>query len=324
MSMRRVSRAFLFCAILAGCGSSDNTNVEGGAGSGGGGGSGGSGGAGGAAGGGANPCGITEMEPNNTRDNPTAYTAGAAVVACIGSDTDVDFYELTAPMADVAGGYYQAGLTDVGADGMLDVKVYTASDNSAVVENTYTIDKGGSLFFYWAAAPGQKYRIAVSNFVAAGKPFKYTLKATYNKVNDTFEPNDTPETAKPLTLATPVMGYLYTGFKAKDIDAKEYEDWFSFTLAAGMVSIKLENVPTNIAGQVKLRDPTGSEVFLMPAGYNTTMGGSVIATGMIMAAGAHKLVVNPCVMQGDEGGKAMNATMIPDNFTRAYKLTVSQ
>jgi hypothetical protein len=302
--------------LALGCGSSSGGGVDG---------SGGSGGAPDGGGGsgpdtaGGMPCGVPEMEPNNTRDTAVAYGAGTEVVGCVGTEEDVDFYELTAPAGDPAGGYYQGSLTNVGT-GLLEVKVYSATDNSLVLQNTYTTDSGGSLYFYWAAAPGQKYRVAVSSFSAWSTPFKYTLKATYQKVNDTFEPNDTRETAKPLTRGTAVMPYFFTGFRNGDIKAEEYQDWFSVMLDAAMATVKVENVPTDVRPQVKLLDPTGAAVDL-PVTYNVTPGGSINSSVMIPTAGVHRVVIDIFSVEPEAAGKAMT---VPDSFTRPYTLTVTQ
>jgi hypothetical protein len=304
-------------ALALGCGSSGTTNPgDGGGGSspdGGGGGSGPDASS-------AAPCGIPEMEPNDSRDNAVPYSPGTDVTACLGADKDVDFYEMTAPAGDMAGGYYQASITNVG-DGNVDAKVYSASDNSLVLQFNYTVDSGASLYFYWAAAPGQKYRVSVTPFAAWQKPFKYTFKASYQKVNDAFEPNDSREMAKPLTLGTPVMPFFFTGFKSGMIAPAEYQDWFSFTLAAGMVTIKVENVPTNVRPQIKLLDPSGAEVNL-PMAYNNTEGGSLNVSAMVTAAGMYRLVVDIFSVLPDAAAPKM--MMVPDNFTRPYSLTVSQ
>jgi hypothetical protein len=304
-------------AVLAGCSSSSNGADGGGAGSGGSGGA-GADAAGGTGGGGTMACGIPEMEPNDSRDKAVPYTVGAAAVGCLGTEDDLDFYEMTAP-ADPAGGYYQGSLTDVG-DGTVSVKVYSATDNSEILGSAYTTTAGASVFFYWAAAPGEKYRLSVTGFGGWSKAFKYTLKASYTKVSDTFEPNDTRDASKPLTLGTPVMAFFFSGFRGKDIKPEEYQDWYSVTLAAGMASLKLENVPMNVLPQIKLYDAAGGMVSL-DQNYNTTAGGSILTKAMIPAAGMHRVVVDVFSVPPEASGKAM---MVPDSFTHPYTLTVSQ
>jgi hypothetical protein len=309
---------------LAGCSSSDSGTPDGGGGGAGGTGGDAAGGVGGAGGGGVEagpgmPCGVAEMEPNDSRDKAVPYTVGASVVGCVGTGDDVDFYELTAPATDPAGGYYQGSVTDVG-DGTLEVKVYSATDNSEIVGSNYTTDAGASLFFYWAAAPGQKYRLAVSRFGGFTNPYRYTLKASYTKVNDSYEPNDTRDMARPLTLGAPLMAYFFSGFRGKDIKAEEYQDWYSVTLAAGRASFKVESVPMNVRPQIKVYDAAGGMVAVADS-YNVTPGGSIITSAMIETPGMHRVVIDVFSVEPEAGAKAMT---VPESFTHPYTLTVSQ
>jgi hypothetical protein len=315
-------------------GKADGGPIEGGAGSGGSGGGGG-GGSGGSGGSPSASCGISEAnEPgNNTRDNPTPYTAGSDVVGCVGDTDDVDFFSVTAPTGDPAGGYYEGSVTNVGA-GNIDVKVYSASDNSAILQSTYTTTDGASLYFYWAAAPGQVYRLAVSKFSAWDAPYRYTLKASYTKINDANEPNDTRDMAKTIALGTETTGLFYSGFKGMKIADTEYEDWYAVTLEAGKtVTIKVLDVATNVRPQVELFDPDSTEV--NDAGmYNITPGGSINVTApkppasgppaTLTKAGVYKLKVDIFSVLPEASDKLDSPGMLPDSFKRPYKLTVTQ
>src|SRR5450432_1147492 len=98
--------------MLVGCGGGSAKPPGGGTGGAGGGGTSTGGGSGGT---GVNTCGFSgEVEPNETRDMATPYTFGTAMAGCVASSADHDFYEFTAPVADLAGGYIQITLTDVG------------------------------------------------------------------------------------------------------------------------------------------------------------------------------------------------------------------
>ena len=228
-------------SLLVGCSSGSGSGTPGAGGTGT-----GSGGSGATANGGSGApgsCGVTEAEPNDTRDNATPYTAGAAVVGCVGSAGDVDFYQFTAPETDLAGGYYAIGLDDVG-DGYVDLKIYAASDNGEI-DHEYSTSSGSSVHAYLAAAPGQQYRIAVASFSSSGGAFKYTLTAAYTKIADAFEPNDTREIAKPITLGTPITAALFSGYQSSALKMDEYKDFYNVTLAAGTVTAKVSNTPTD-------------------------------------------------------------------------------
>jgi hypothetical protein len=264
-------------------------------------------------------CGLAnEPEPNDNRNLATPYTPGNSVTGCIGSMDDVDFYETTVPIGDQAGGYYEAQIADVG-DGTIDVKVFTASDNAPLLR-AFTSSPGASLFFYWAGAPGATYRIAVTRLNPLTSAFRYNLRASYRKVNDTYEPNDTRDSAKPITIGTPVSAFLFTGHRAEAVDSAEFNDWYSFTLAAGTVTIKVTDVPGNVRPDVMLYD---SENTMVQAAHmsNPTSGGGINVTTTVTKPGPHRLVLGTFPPAPDTAGKSMTP---PDSFVKPYTLTVSQ
>jgi len=265
------------------------------------------------------PCGLPDVEPNDTRDLATPYVLNSTVVACIGTANDVDVYSFTAPATDPAGGYVLLSLTDVGATGNVDVTLFSAAANSSNDE-IYKTDDGASLFAYLAVAPGVTYRIQVNQFAGGTALYRYTMKATYVPLADAYEPNDTKDTAKPIALATPIMAFLSAGYIAEPYKGEAFVDWYSVPLAVGAATIKLANMPTDIAGDVQLFDPRGEKVGEM---YTTTNGANVMLTADVMTAGTYKLMVEP-FSGGPRAVGEVVAMVPPDHFTRPYTLTVTQ
>jgi len=307
-----------------GCGSSSSSS-----GTGGGGGS-ATGGAAGSAGGGVSggagvdggalaSCGVTEAEPNDTRDKAVPYTLGTPVVGCVGSETDVDFYEFTAPAGDAAGGYFLVGVEDV-SSGYTDLAVYSGSDN-ALIHNEYTVESGGPLHLYFAGAPGQTYRATVKNFSAFTEPHKYTLKITYTKVPDAFEPNDTRAMAKPITVGTPVMAYLYTGYRSSMLAPAEYMDWYTVQLAAGTATVKFSDPPPDVRGDVHLLNSDGEELAGGSREYTLTSGANVTVSMKAVTAGTYFVSVGIFSSAPDAAGAGIKP---PALFSQPYTLTVSQ
>jgi hypothetical protein len=293
------------------------------------GGAGGGGGAGGAAGadGGAvdapppsgtvGPCGVPEMEPNDTRDKSVPVAAPAMFTSCFDSDDDVDYYELTAPSDP--GGYYLISLTGI-TDVEVDIKGFTATDNG-MLAYLYAQAGGQDLHTYLATSAGQKYRLAVSSFAGWKAPSKYTMKITYMKVDDTYEPNNTRDTAKPITLGTPVMAYIHDGFITSQVDDEDVRDWYTVTAAAGNLTATVENVPMNLDAWVEIVDAAGK----LDYAYSSNKGANATLTVMNVAAGTFRISVKPFVVPGDLFfGQSKLMGQVPDSFTRPYKLTVSQ
>ena len=264
-------------------------------------------------------CGLaTEPEPNDTSGEAAPYFVGTSAVGCLAHADDVDVYEIKAPAVDLAGGYFQASLTDVGA-GTVAVEVASARDNAAFLRGTFTNTPAASLFFFWAAAPGETYRIAVSRFSSASGPFRFTLRANYTRLPDPFEPNDDRNAAKALSLGVVHEALFFAGHQTESVAATDFSDWYSVTLASGPVSVKLQGVPTTVRPEVELFDASNTSVSAA-AMYNNTPGGD-LATGATVRAGAHRLVVRIFALAPDTAGKV---TTLPDNFMRPYRLTVSQ
>jgi len=277
------------------------------------------GGVGGAAGSAAlGPCAIAEAEPNDTRDFATPYVLNSAITACIGTATDMDVYSFTAPVTDAAGGYVLLSLTNVGATGTVDVALFSAADNSSINE-LFKTDGGASLFAYLAVAPGVTYRIQVSDF-GGHFPYLYTMKAAYVATADMYEPNDTKDTAKPIAVATPITAFFSAGYVSDPYLGEALADWYSVPLAAGPVTIKLANAPTDISGDIQLLDPEGMQV---NEAYTITNGANVTLTADAMTAGTYTFQVSPFSGAPRVADEAV-AMVPPDHFTRPYTLTVTQ
>jgi hypothetical protein len=233
----------------------------------------------------------------------------------VATATDHDFYDFTVP-ADIAGGYIQITLGDVG-DGSADVHLYSASDNGEI-GHAYASSRGQTIYSYAAVATGQKYRIDVTDFSGFDKSYAYSLKVTYTSIADTFEANDTRDTAKAITKGTPIDAYDFAGFtSAAAPPDTAYDDWYSVTLTTGSVTAKIENVPTDLYGDVKLFDSAGTE---LGHEYGGSQGAGIT---LIYAATAGAYYVKVGAFSSLPPAYDDKAT-VADHFTRKYKLTVSQ
>jgi hypothetical protein len=264
-------------------------------------------------------CGLaSEPEPNDTTGQAADYVLGSAAQGCLASATDIDIYEVKASPVGAAGGYFQASLTEVGP-GTVSVDVSSAHDNAPFLRGTFTNAPGASLFFHWAGVAGGTYRVAISRFSAAAAPFRFTLRANYTAVADTFEPNDTRGEAKPIALGTAIDAFFFAGHADESVEPVEFSDWYSVGLATGAVTIKLRNVPTSVRPEVEVFDANNNSVRSLSM-YNNTPGGSLDVTGTV-TSGPHRLVVRIFAVAPETAGKG---DVVPDNYTQPYQLTVSQ
>ncbi|HEY0714387.1 MAG TPA: hypothetical protein VGF45_17015, partial [Polyangia bacterium] len=246
-------------------------------------------------------CGLSnEPEPNDSAAQATSYVIGSAAQGCLASASDVDVFEVKAPTTGTAGGYFQGSLTEVGA-GTLAVEITSARDNAPFLRGTFTNTPGASLFFYWAAAPGGTYRVAVSRFSAAAAPFRFTFRSAYTAVNDTFEPNDTREEAKPVALGNAISAFFFAGHVSEVVEPAAFSDWYSVVLAAGTASFRLTNVPTSVRPEIEVYDANNNRVRALSM-YSNTPGGNLDITGPV-AAGPHRLVVRIFALAPETAGK---------------------
>jgi hypothetical protein len=266
------------------------------------------------------PPSVKEVEPNEDRNNPNPYTPGTTLTGSVGSATDVDFYETVVPAADLAGGYYQASITEVG-DGQIHAVVYTATYE--MIHQATASNSGADLSFYWAAAAGQKYWIALNRSGSSSAPIVYTLKILYTRVDDAFEPNDTRDIGapKPVTLGVPVTGYFFAGFKTLLIDPTDYEDWFELDLPAGMITITLANVANNWRPAVTFIDEMGLD-FTAGRAIAGNAGATISKPNiMVTTPGKYRALIQGYASQAID--EAATLPTVPDNFTKPYTFTVS-
>lgn len=310
--MNKLWIGVLCAATLVGCGGSPPTSGDGGT-------DGGSTTDGGA----AHPCGLAdEPEPNETRDGAAPLQLGGSITGCLAADEDQDWFQFTAPSADLSGGYVTFHFGDVG-NGTVSATLYTASDNGQVL-SAYAANEGANLDLWLAVAPGQQYRVKIENKFLFKGAYKYTLTTTYTKIDDPFEPNDRKEEAKPLTLGTTVDAFVFSGHKIYSTPTDDdHADWYSMTLAGGQqVTIELANVPSNLTGRIAIIDSAGNELaykYGSNAGANATL---TRAAGQVTGGTYYVKVSKMFVFAGaDPSGEG---TSLPDHFTRKYHLTVTQ
>jgi hypothetical protein len=231
-----------------------------------------------------------------------------------GTDSDVDFYEFTAPN-DAAGGYVTFSMTNVGA-GSLEYKVYAAADNGEIT-SAYTTTNGQSVSGYFTVAPGQKYRLALDNFAGAPAEYKYDLELKYTKLNDTFEPNNTKDAAKDITVGTPVNGFFGGGYRGQELKDEDIDDWFAVDVTAGKVKVNLTDT-SDVSAEVTLFSPTGEQI---ETKYSTTPGADInLVSPEPVAAGKYRIRVNQFSGKPKCAG---NGDTLPQHLTKAYKLTVT-
>jgi len=259
-------------------------------------------------------------EPNDTRETATPVDVNRPYTALCLSNADgttdpSDFYVVTAP-SDTAGGYVTFAITNVGTTGTIEALATAAADGAQMVDVVGSND-GASVTGWFTVSPGAQYRLEVKRYPGAGATFDYDLQFAYTKVTDAYEPNNTRAAAKTIALTTPIQasGVAFSANGA--LAATDDDDWYSVTLAAGSVAVKLTNSPADFTCDMQVFDATNaaiaSEVSASSVGANC----EVDATGL--AAGVYTVDVHS-YLTPDRAGKGTP----PPSITGSYTLAVTQ
>lgn len=242
----------------------------------------------------------------------------AAILALAGcggggpSAADGDFVTIQSP-DDLTGGYLQATV----APGMGTVRatIYDGAGQTEIA--SFVADAPGTaLSFYWASAPGQQTRIALRD--EGGAPYTYDLMSNYTQVADPYEPNDVMAAAAPMPEGGQMSAYLFAGRHDAANDPAAYDDHYRFTAQPGALSIRLDDVPADLAARLFLFRTDGSEV----ARVSTGMRGGPLALNAPAVTDAAEFIVR--VSLWAEAPAAVGAgTELPVSFTQPYRLTVS-
>lgn len=251
---------------------------------------------------------------NGSRAQATSYALGTDLVECMGSASDIHYYDLIAP-ADVTGGYVQGTVT-----GGTRVSLYTGTATPSLTEVAAS-SPGTPTTFFLAVAPGQSYQLGIGNEDPFTGAYGFDLSTTYAAVPDLFEPNDTVATATPVAIGTPVGAYLFSGptggTVAETVAASD--DYYRFAASAGTVTIRITDVPVDVAPRLTLFTPDGVELARVASGIK----GGVLTMVSPALATAGDLVIG--VSPWSAAPEAFGAgTALPAHFMNPYTLTLSQ
>ena len=241
-----------------------------------------------------------------------------SLAACGGGDpagqTDNGNLVMIQSPDDEIGGYVQATV----APGMGTVRA-TIYDGAGQVElGSFVADApGAALSFYWVSGSSQQTRIVLSD--DGGAPYTYELTSQYTPVTDPYEPNDVMAAAAPMPEGGQMSAYLFAGRDDAANDPAAYDDHYRFLAQPGTVSIRLDDVPANVAARLFLFRTDGSEVARVSSGLR----GAALAMSLPAMDAAAEFILR--VSLWAETPAAVGAgTELPPSFTQPYRLSVSQ
>ncbi len=172
-----------------------------------------------------------DYESNNTIGN-AAYIGSSDIGfsgLSIHNSTDVDYYLFTVP--ENSTGEFMIGImSDPTLDGVLQIfdqdgELIGSSDNTGA---------GGMEYVEYAGVPGDYYYAAVRAWAQSTGAYAMSLEFEETQMPDSYESNDTRETASSLTLSN-------SAFNIYDVNINTTSDvdWYSVTVPSGMNTINL-------------------------------------------------------------------------------------
>ncbi len=259
-------------------------------------------------------------EPNDTRETSTAIALGTTYPGiCVsgvgGAVADaVDFYELTAP-ADAAGGIVEVQITNVSAIGLVDLGVFASSDNGSISAG-YETTEGASHYAWFTVSPGAKYRLVIQRFAGDQPQYTYDLTTKYTAIADAFEPNQTKETAKALTLNTPIQASAAVHSAEAEIVATDDADYYKFTITGTTATVTLSNAPADYLCDLEMYDSAGAD---KGSNYSTTEGGNCEIAATELTPGTFYVNVHKFSGTPIRGGQDKD---VPPTTKNQYTLVV--
>jgi len=267
---------------------------------------------------------VPEHEPNDDKASPAPYIIGTEVAGTLGSGDGAvdltDYYEVVAPATDPSGGYFQALVSKVGS-GAVAAEVYSKSDSGRLLLADGA-DQGQDTTFFWAARPGQHYLVRLYVAGAVLPAYAYTFKATYTRIDDPYEPNDSSDTPTTIALGTPAAAYFFNGFSSAAAPTPD-QDWYVVTLAQGPATVVIQPVPHDLRIQFQVYyEPTFVQV--AATNFVGANAGAAITNGGFTASMPGRYLIEVSAFGFAAGSVAARGTVLPDSFTRGYTLTVTQ
>jgi len=261
-----------------------------------------------------NLCGFRDGEPNNEPGRATAYEIGASFDGCM-EPGDIDHLRVAAP-ADGTAGYVQLMVAD--AAGAIRLTIYDASGSHEL--GSFAGDGAGlGGTFFWAVDAGQESHVSIRDDAGTATAYAYRVTSTYAPVADAFEPNDSMDVAAAMSLGIPMQAFIFAGEQGAADNPAAYDDFYRFSAAAEIATIKLDDVPADLAAKVFLLRADGSEVARVSSGQR---GGALsLVTPMPLGQADHFIRV---ALWADPPASIGAGTSLPAHFTQPYTLSVMQ
>ena len=219
-------------------------------------------------------CGFRDGEPNGSAGQATVVQPGATFDGCL-ETSDVEFLMIPSP-DDEIGGYVQA--TVAPAMGTVRVTIYDGAGQAELA--SFVADAPGAALIVLLGKRRPARRPASrSATMGGGAPYTYELTSNYTPVADPYEPNDAMDSRRADAGRRPDVRVSVRGRHDAANDPAAYDDYYRFTAQPGALSIRLDDVPADLAARLFLFRTDGSEVARVSTGMRGARAGDDPARG---------------------------------------------
>ncbi len=167
---------------------------------------------------------------------------GDAVTTCLSTDSDVDTYRFTAPVADRAGGTLRVRIDYDPTVCQLNFKAWIDADAQyswASANQSYSNPTNAQLdhHFIGLVWPGSGYTLRVMKRLPFAGTCPYTLTTSYVALDDPYEPNQEVADFKPLTIGQTLQTYMACISPDRSVYPGDCEDSYTLALPVGSYNL---------------------------------------------------------------------------------------
>lgn len=223
--------------------------------------------------------------------------------------------------ADPGGGYVQIDMSTTEMEVGPRIVVQAAGDpnGSIITLGSLGTDDPQSVSAVFEARAGGDYEFTgdqASSGPTRIYPVEFTASWSFSSLVDCYEPNDTPEDAREISLGVDVEAYAIAGYTRNGQSNEAYDDWYGVRLdAPGVLEAELVQPPGDHGMGLRIYEAGSTQAEASALQPEPGARFSVSTDGQVPAG---RYLVQVRVVSAADG--AARATDIPAHFQQPYTL----
>lgn len=197
------------------------------------------------------------------------------------------------------------------------IQINAAADFEQILQTT-NLGIGQTRDLYLTLGSGATALIKFARYNVANTKGMAFVTLSDTPENDSWEPNNTKDAAKTITLGQTVSGQVLNPWVAAN--DRPTDDWFAIELAVGTATFSVLSTPSLGRLEVEVLKPNAGTV---PANAGTApvVGGTATYNVTVATQGIHYFIVKPF---SGISGISFNENPVPAYLTEQYSFTITQ